>query len=105
MIFEFTPTERDEFNPDTALTESHDAMTPEMAEERISLILEAWGWTEDKRDELDDLGERVNAEAWERDVEAAYFIAVNSPSGTPTAVFAQLMEARGWPRNAYGINA
>lgn len=108
MLYEMTPIERDEFHPGDSFgddTEVHNTLTAEMVEERMSVILEAWGWTEEKRDEADEYGNRVNEEAWRDDTEIAYFAAVNSPANTPTAIFAALMEARGWPRDPYGINS
>lgn len=107
MLYEITPIERDEFDPGDTFgdhIEVHQALTPQTVEERMSAILEAWGWTEEKRDEENEYGQRINEEAWRSDTETAYFMAVNSPSGTPTAVFAAILEARGWPRDPYGIN-
>lgn len=107
MIFQFSPQERSEFHPGDTFgdnIEVHNTLTAEACEERMSVVLEAWGWTEEKRDEETEYGELVNEEAWRTDTELAYFIAVNSPSDTPTAVFAAILEARGWPRDPYGIN-
>lgn len=105
-IFEMTSTERDEFTPDTYAADdwSETALTAEAYEERMSAILEAWGWTEEKRDEETEYGERVHDEAWRTDTEAAHFVAVNSPSNTPIDIFTAILEAKGWPRDPYGIN-
>lgn len=98
MIFTFTPQEHEEFHADIGYSSddfSGEALTSNMAEERMNAILEAWGWTETPDEDEADAGTLA---LWQRDVDTAYQVAVNAPSQLSQDMFEQLMTAAGWPR-------